>query len=110
MYSTLSLLIYIACFLYYNLSAKSRWSDKSKAARYLEQRPKLSKAIFAGIILVCSAILIYVDGLASGIFAMIVYLMCMLSLIVIVFPFRYLRAAHILALYVVSLGFEYLIF
>lgn len=110
MYSTLSLLIYLACFLYYNCSAKSRWTDKGKTTRYLEQHPKLSKGIFTAIVLSCCAVLIYMDGLASGIFAIIVYLMCMLSLIVIVFPFRYLRGTHILALYVISLGFEYLIF
>ncbi|SEA48475.1 hypothetical protein [Pedobacter hartonius] len=110
MYTTLILLVFIAFLLFYNTSKKNNWSDKPAWARYLEARTSLSGSIIVLLLIFAYALLDYLGGPVAGIFSLIVIIMAMGSLIVLLFPFRYLSVKHILSIYLVFIVFELLIF
>jgi hypothetical protein len=106
MYSTYLLLVFVGFFLWYNTSKKARWKDKSQFLLNLEAKPQLSKVIVTLCFLMATALLILELGWMSGICASIVAIMTMGSLIVAVFPFRYLNSWSLLLFYGLFLGLE----
>lgn len=110
MYTTITFLIFLAFFLLYNLSKKSRWSDKPGWASKLENSVSLSRGLSLLLMLISCAVLIYRNGTVSGIFCFIVMLMAMGNLLVLLFPFRYLSINHVILLLLLFVGLEQFIF
>jgi len=110
MYSTVFLLLFAAFYLFYNLSARIKITDKPTFLTYLTQRPRLSRQIGLGLVIVAFAVLITQLGVGAGIFGLIVALMGVGSLIVILTPFRYFRLIYLLLIYGCIVVFEVLIF
>lgn len=110
MYSTIILLLFFAFLLLYNLSKKSKWEGKPQLAVQLETRKTLSRGISFSLMLVACLLLIFMIGTGAGIFAFIVIQMAMGSLIVLLFPFHYITAKHVVILYLLFIGFESFIF
>jgi len=110
MYTIILLLIFIAFLLLYNTSKKSSWTDKPIWAANLEQRKMLSVVISTILLLIACILLVCYNGMTSGIFSFIVMIMTIGSLIVLLFPFRYLSAKQTVLLFLLFAVFEQLIF
>ncbi|MHC8950143.1 hypothetical protein [Sphingobacterium hungaricum] len=109
MLSTIFFLFFFGFFLWYNSSKKARWKTKSNFLTALEKDEKRSKAYVAIIFLIATALCIFQLGWMSGIMAAICAIMAMGSLIVLVFPFNYIRLPQLIGLYVVCLILEFTI-
>jgi len=55
-------------------------------------------------------VMIIITGTGAGIFNFLVILMAMGSLVVLIPPFQYLAAKHVVILYMMCLIFEFIIF
>lgn len=110
MYSTIFLLMFMAFFLLYNRSKRVKIGRKPGYLVRLEQHTLLSRLGSAGLSLASLGLLIRMLGTGSGIFGFIVILMCVGSLVVVLAPFRYLRAWQLAAVYAALLLFEIFIF
>ncbi len=106
MFSTYLLLVFIGFFLWFNTSKKAKWKDKSQFLLRLEAKPQLSKAAVALIFVIATALMIHQLGWMSGICASIVAIMGIGSLIVSIFPFRYLTSWSLILIYCLFLGLE----
>lgn len=110
MYTIIVLLVFIAFLFLYNLSKKTEWSDKPAWAAYFEKKRILSTVLSAILILIAGVLLENDNGMVSGIFSLIVILMAMGSVIVLLFPFRYVSVKQMALLFLVFIVFEQLIF
>jgi hypothetical protein len=110
MYTNIIFLVFIAFLFFYNTSKKNNWSDKPEWARHLANRKSQSVFLAAMILTLACGLLIYLNGTVAGIFSFIVIIMAMGSLIVLLFPFRYLSFRHVTLVYFVLIVFELLIF
>ena len=110
MYSTIIFLLFAAILLLYNLSTKARWDHKPAWARKLASQPVYSRLLSLLLILFAATLLVFLNGIGSGLFALIVILMCMGCLTILLFPLRYLSFMHVLLIYGLLLSFETLIF
>jgi len=110
MYTIIVLLIFIAFLFLYNTSKKSKWADKPLWAINFEKQKTLSVTISAILMLFACIMLIYDNGMVSGIFGFIVIFMAMGNLIVLLFPFRYLSITQTALLFLLFAVFEQLIF
>jgi len=61
------------------------------------------------LLLIPFAAVLYLQGFGAGFFAFFAYFMCMMSLVVLLNPYRYLKLYPILGLYLFSLCVELLI-
>jgi len=61
------------------------------------------------LLLIPFAALLYLQGFGAGFFAFFAYFMCMMSLVVLLNPYRYFKLYPILGLYLFSLCVELLI-
>lgn len=77
---------------------------------YMARHTLISRIGSAAAAVLALALLILQLGTGSGIFGFGAVLMCAGCLTVTLAPFRYLRAEHVLALYLGLLSFEILIF
>jgi len=82
------------------------WKDKGKLLEQIQLQPDKLRAIAGGIIILASVLCIWTLGLASGIFAAIVLLMAMGSLVVLFFPLQYVGLRWLTGIYVVALILE----
>lgn len=110
MYSTIIFLLFAAFLLLYNLSKKARWDHKPLWAIKLASQPLYSRIISGLLILNAGVLLIILNGVGSGIFSLVVVLMCIGCLTILLFPLRYLSFMHVLLIYGLLLSFETLIF
>jgi len=110
MYTIIVLLVFIAFLFLYNLSKKTEWSDKPACAAYFEKKRILSTVLSAILILIAGVLLENDNGMVSGIFSLIVILMAMGSVIVLLFPFRYVSVKQMALLFLVFIVFEQMIF
>lgn len=110
MYSTITLLVFLAFLLLYNLSKKSHWENKPAWAKRIEKDKVLSRSLSFFIMGISLLLLTFLVGIGSAIFTFLVILMAMGSLIVLLNPFQYLSAKHLVVLYVICLVFEFIIF
>jgi len=110
MYSTVIALIFLAFLLLYNLSRKNKWEGRPDWAKKMESDKLLSRGISAALMVISLLLLIFFSGTGAGIFAFIVVLMAVGSLIVLLSPFRYVNAKHLVIFFVLSLIFEIIIF
>jgi hypothetical protein len=110
MYTSIVLLVFIAFLFLYNLSKKTEWSDKPVWVAYFEKRRMLSTIISAVLMLIAGGLLVWGTNMTSGLFSLIVILMAMGSVIVLLFPFRYVSVKQIALLFLIFIAFEQLIF
>lgn len=110
MYTTITLFIFIAFLLLYNTSKKNKWENKPAIAIKLEKQLALSRAISLLLFLLAGILLVNQNGVLSGVFSLLVFLMAMGNLIVLLFPFRYLSVSQLLFIFVLFVGFEQFIF
>jgi len=106
MISTVCLILFIAFMLWMNTSKRITWKNKSKLWSYLADRKKQARTIAIVLFLIATACLIYAVGIASGIFAFFVILMCMGCLLVFFFPFSYFGYRVVLGVYLCSFLIE----
>jgi hypothetical protein len=110
MYSTIIFLLFVAFLILYNLSRKAKWDHKPLWAIKLASQPNYSRIISFTLLLIAGVMLILLNGVGSGLFALVVILMCMGCLTVLLFPFRYLSALQVLLIYGLMVSLETLIF
>ncbi|MET1053789.1 MAG: hypothetical protein ABWY16_00635 [Pedobacter sp.] len=110
MYSTVTLLVFFAFLLLFNLSKKTDWNNKPRWAKKIENNKSLSRGLSFAIMCFSVLALILAAGTGAGIFNFLLILMTVGSLVVLITPFRYLAAKHVVGLYVLCLIFELLIF
>ena|SRR5690606_2900589 len=106
MISTGCFLFFMAFLIWMLTSKRVGWKDKTKIGERLSANPRRAKLISIALMLVASVLCIRYLGVGSGLFAAIVILMAMGSIIVLFFPFRYVSMSWIFGLYVVSLFIE----
>jgi len=110
MYTTIILLIFIAFLFLYNTSKKSKWPNKPLWASYFETRKTLSVFISAILVLLACIMLVFLNGTVAGVFSVIVIIMAMGSLIVLLFPFRYVSVTQTILLFLLFIVLEQFIF
>lgn len=110
MYSSAFLFVFAAFYLQYNLSRKVRMRHKPAWLAYMEDHALFSRIAGALAAALALALLVGQLGVGSGIFGFGVVLMCAGSLVVTLAPFRYLRPAHLLALYLGCMAVELVLF
>lgn len=86
-----------------------RWRGKNRWARTLEQHPVLSKSAAGALTFAAALVLVQLNGIGAGIFSLAVIVMGMGSLLVVLFPFRYLNAFSVMLFYLAALACEYFI-
>lgn len=109
MFSTICLLFFAAFILWMNTSKRIIWRDKPELLQRLAKESVRSKYISSFLMVMAASLSVYQLGLGSGLFAAVVVLMCMGSLIVLFFPFRYVRLPWVIGTYLVCFLMEYLI-
>lgn len=110
MLSTAFLLIFTGFYLQYNLSRKVKARHKPSWLGYMARNARLTRIAGVGTTMLAMGIMIAQLGIGSGLFGFVVVLMCSASLIVVLSPFRYLRWAHVVCLYLGAIFFEVLLF
>ncbi|WP_433901687.1 hypothetical protein [Sphingobacterium puteale] len=109
MYSTLLITILIGAYLFYNSSKKVKFQHRPEWLKKLCAQTQSVRILRIGLLLLPFVVILYVQGFGAGFFAFFAYVMCMMSLVVLLNPYRYLTAYHVLGLYAVSLCIEFLI-
>jgi hypothetical protein len=109
MYSTLLMIILLGAYLFYNTSKKVKFHHRPEwLKKFSAQRPSLRLLSIAMLILPFGVV-VYLQGVGAGFFAFFAYLMCLLSLVVLLGPYRYLKRPHVFALYLFCLCIEFFI-
>ena len=109
MYSTLLIIVLIGAYLFYNSSKKVKFHHRPEWLKKLCAQTQSVRILSIGILLLPFGIILYLQGFGAGFFAFFAYVMCMMSLVVLLNPYRYLTGYHVLGLYAVSLCVEFLI-
>lgn len=109
MFSTICLLFFVAFILWMNTSKRITWREKPELLQQLAKESVRSKYISSMLMVIATSLSVVQLGFGSGLFAAIVVLMCMGSLIVLFFPFRYVAFPWIIGTYLVCFLMEYLI-
>jgi hypothetical protein len=109
MYTTGLLFLYLSFFLWYNLSKKATWKDKTDLMTFFESEKVISKIISFIFLSIALLIFIYEAGLMSGLCIVVAGLMTVGCLTVAIFPFRYLNYKLFTIIYLVFVTLEILI-
>lgn len=109
MFCSICLLLFLAFILRMNNSKRISWQDKPNFLQSLAKSPYRSKVIEAALISAAFMAAIVQWGLGCGIFASIVMLMAIGSLVVLFFPFRYLKLHLLAGIFIFCFFLEYFI-
>lgn len=110
MYTLILLLCGVGFFCLYNTSRKARLSKRGKWEKWLQAQPAMAKLVGSSLILLTMALLIFLDGLAMGLYNWFLMLMTMASIIVAIAPFFYLKFKHTISLFFLAFMLEMIIF
>ncbi|WP_206366987.1 hypothetical protein [Sphingobacterium sp. SGG-5] len=110
MYTILLFVILFASFLFYNSSERVKFSNRPKWLTDLSRKKSLIRSVSIGIWCVAMAIVLWDQGLGSGFFALFAYIMAMLSVVVLLNPYKYLRWQHLIVVLVLGLVLEFVVF
>jgi len=114
MYSIILGVILIAAFIWFNTSKKVKFPKRPNWLEKIVAKQKNAKV--TSILLAISSLLaiVYLQGFGAGIFAWLIYCMGLLSLVVLFFPYQYIKYKHVLILFafclVLELTFTYISF
>lgn len=109
MYSTLLMIILLGAYLFYNSSKKVKFGHRPEWLKKLSAQTMFVRTLSIMMWLVPFGIILYLQGASAGFFAFFAYLMAMMSLVVLIDPYRYTRWYHLLGVYILSLCIEFLI-
>ncbi len=109
MYSTLLIVILFGVYLFYNTSKKVKFGPRPQWLEKLCAQTLFVRTLSIVLLLFPFGAVLYLQGLAAGFFAFFAYFMCMMSLVVLLKPYRYFKLYPILGLYLLSVCIELLI-
>jgi len=110
MYSTIFIGIFLGTLLFFVASDKVKTESKPRWLQKMAKKPAFARTIGTLIFVACWAAVMYLQGLGSGTFAMVGYLMASYSLLVLLKPLRSVNTTGLLAVAVAALLLETLIF
>ncbi len=110
MYSTIFILIFLGTLLFFVASDKVKAESKPQWLQKMAQKPAFARTVGTLIFLACWVAVICLQGLGSGTFAMVGYLMTSYSLLVLLKPLRSVNTTGLAVVTVVALLLETLIF
>lgn len=110
MYTFIALLFFCGCYLFYVTSKKRNTRLNTTWEKYFALRPAHSKSLGAVLFFLGWAFLVNATGWGAGTFAVLAYLMCFGSVLVLLAPFNHLKSKHVIVLSAVCLLLEYLLF
>lgn len=110
MYSTIFILIFLGTLLFFVASDKVKTESKPQWLRKMVQKPAYARTIGTLIFLACWATINCLQGLGSGTFAMVGYLMASYSLLVLLRPLGYLNMTGLAVVTAAALLLEIVIF
>ena len=99
-------MFFIAFLVWMLTSKRVGWKNKTKLGAFLAAKPARAKLVSIIMLLLAFTLSIFQLGVGSGLFASVVILMAMGSLIVLFFPFRYTSMSWVLSVYVACLLIE----
>lgn len=99
-------LFFFGCFLWYNRSKKVNFLNRPIWLDRIMTNNKIYHILIVSIIVVTLLCLTIIKGIAAGLFAWIVFVMGFLSLIVLIYPFQYMKSKSILMILSVCLLIE----
>lgn len=99
-------LFFFGCFLWYNRSKKVKFLNRPIWLDRIMTNNKTYHILIVSIIVVTLLCLTIIKGIAAGLFAWIVLVMGFLSLIVLIYPFQYMKSKSILMILSVCLLIE----
>ena len=109
MYSTLIIVILMGAYLFYNTSKKVKFGPRPQWLEKLCAQTKFVRTMSMMMLLVPFGAILYLQDFGAGFFAFFAYFMCIMSLVVLLNPYRYFKLYPILGLYLFSLCVELLI-
>lgn len=109
MFSSICLLFFLAFILRMNRSTRISWQDKPILLQSLAKSPFRSKFLEIALFLVAICTTVVQFGLGCGLFASIFIVMAIGSLVVLFFPFRYLKLSLFSGLFIFCFFLEYFI-
>lgn len=110
MYTFIALLFFGGCYLFYTTSKKRNTTIKTRWERYFATHPARSKLLGALLFFTGWVFLATAMGFGAGTFAVLAYIMCFGSAIVLLAPFNYFRARHVIVLSAACLLLESFVF
>ena len=96
--------------LFFVASDNVKANSKSPWLQEMAQKPAFAKTAGTVIFLVCWAVVIYLQGLGSGTFAMLGYLMTSYCLVVLLNPLRYFNTIRLAVVALITFLLEIFIF
>lgn len=109
MYSTFLLIILFGAYLWYNSSHKVKFHHWPEWLKKLSAQRSSVRLLSILLLLLPFGVVLYLQGFGAGFFAFFAYLMCMLSLVVLLNPYRFFKINHVLGLYLFSLCVEFFV-
>ena len=106
MYSIILSIILIAAFIWFNTSKKVKFAKRAPWLEKIAANKNRARIITALLAIISLCAVVYLQGFGAGIFAWLIYVMGLLSLVVLLFPYHYLKYKHVLFIFGFSLVFE----
>jgi len=110
MYSTIFIGVFLGSLLFFVASDKVKAESKPRWLQKMARKPVFARILGILIFVACWAAVSYLQGLGSGTFAMVGYLMASYSLLVLLRPLRTVNTTSLAAVAVAALLLETLIF
>lgn len=110
MHTFLLLLIFAGCFLWYSSSEKVKIQQLPTLAITCLKHKTLSRILGIVLLSLSWGLTMYVQGILSGTLAFGAYIMGFFSLIVLLWPYRYLQWSQLLFVMILAFIFEIIIF
>jgi len=106
MYSIILAINLLAIFLWFNTSKKVKFTNRHIWFEKLLENKKTTQIIVTILAILSLLLTVTLQGFGAGVFAWIIYSMGLLSLLVLIFPYQYIRFQHIFLLFAFFLFIE----
>jgi hypothetical protein len=112
MYSIILAIILIAAFIWFNTSKKVKFAKRAPWLDKIVANRNKARTITTLLAVISLCAVVHLQGFGAGIFAWLIYVMGILSLVVLLFPYHYLKYKHVLLIFglclVLELTFTYM--
>lgn len=110
MYTFLLFFIFAGCFLWYSSSTKVKLQHGPGLLLTLSSDKKRAKITAITLLTISYLGTMYLQGIITGTLAFVAYIMGFFSLIVLLWPYRYLQWSQLLFVMILAFIFEIIIF
>ena len=106
MITSIILLTFLASFVLYNTSKKAMLQQSSSVEKWLQTNEKTAKIIGILTLIIAATTATFHFGITAGILFWLITLMTILSLLVILYPFKKINYKHLIGIFTIILIIE----